>query len=200
MMKYEKKSISNILRSDNTVFTFKDISIIWGDTNKKAVIAAVNYYVKTGALYRIRRGVYAKDKNYDKSELATKIFSPSYISFETVLAKAGIIFQFYGQIFIASYLTREITADGHTYSYRKIKDSILINHTGIEHEKNLTVASPERAFLDIVYLNKDYHFDNLSNLNWEKVFEILPIYGSNKRMQKKVEQYYEEDKKEADVT
>lgn len=200
MMKYEKKSISNILRSDNTVFTFKDISIIWCDTNKKAVIAAVNYYVKTGALYRIRRGVYAKDKNYDKSELATKIFSPSYISFETVLARAGIIFQFYGQIFIASYLTREITADGHTYSYRKIKDSVLINHVGIEHEKNLTVASPERAFLDVVYLNKDYHFDNLSNLNWEKVFEILPIYGSNKRMQKKVEQYYEEDKKEADVT
>lgn len=194
-MKYEKKSISDILRSSNTVFTFKDISIIWGDTDKKAVIAAVNYYVKTGALYRIRRGIYAKDKNYNRSELAAKIFSPSYISFETVLAKAGIIFQFYGQIFAASYLTREISADGQAYSYKKIKDSILTNHAGIEHEKNLTVASPERAFLDVVYLNKDYHFDNLSNLNWDKVFEILTIYG-NKRMQNKVKRYYEEDKRD----
>jgi predicted transcriptional regulator of viral defense system len=194
-MKYEKKSISDILRSNNTVFTFRDISIIWGDTDRKAVISGINYYVKTGALYRIRRGIYAKDKNYNKSELAVKIFSPSYISFETVLAKAGIIFQFYGQIFIASYLTREITADGQVYSYKKIKDSILTNHAGIKHEKNLTIASPERAFLDVVYLNKDYHFDNLSNLNWDKVFEILPVYG-NKRMQNKVKRYFEEDKKD----
>lgn len=199
-MKYEKKSISDVLRSSNTVFTFKDISIIWGGTNKKAVIAGVNYYVRTGALYRIRRGIYAKDKNYNKFELAAKIFSPSYISFETVLAKAGVIFQFYKQVFIASYLAREITADGYTYSYRKIKNSILTNHAGMEHEKNLTIASPERAFLDVVYLNKDYHFDNLSNLNWEKVFEILPVYGGNRRMQKRVKRYYEEDKKETDVT
>lgn len=195
-MKYEKKPISGILRSSNTVFNFRDISIIWGDTNRKASIAGVNYYVKTGSLYRIRRGIYAKDKNYDKSELAIKIYTPSYISFETVLAKAGIIFQFYGQIFIASYLTREITADGQIYSYRKIKDSILTNHSGIEQQKNSATASPERAFLDVVYLNKDYHFDNLSNLDWNKVFEILPIYGGNKRMGKKIKQYYEEDKKD----
>lgn len=195
-MRYEKKPISGILRSGNTVFNFKDICIIWGDTNRKALIAGVNYYVKTGSLYRIRRGIYAKDKNYDKFELAVKIYTPSYIGFETVLAKAGIIFQFYGQIFIASYLTREITADDQVYSYRKIKDSILTNHTGIEHQKNSTLASPERAFLDVLYLNKDYHFDNLSNLDWNKVFEILPIYGSNKRMGEKVNQYYEEDKKD----
>ncbi|MFH1259782.1 MAG: hypothetical protein ABII74_08255 [Elusimicrobiota bacterium] len=195
-MKYEKKPISGILRSSNTVFNFKDISIIWGDTNRKASIAGVNYYVKTESLYRIRRGIYAKDKNYDKFELAIKIYTPSYISFETVLAKAGIIFQFYGQIFIASYLTREITADGRIYSYRKIKDSILTNHSGIEQQKNSAIASPERAFLDVVYLNKDYHFDNLSNLDWKKVFEILPIYGGNKRMGEKIKLYYEEDKKD----
>lgn len=198
-MKYEKKSISDILRSNNTVFTFKDISIIWGDTDKRATIAGVNYYVKTGGLYRIRRGIYAKDKNYNKSELATKIFSPSYISFETVLGQAGITFQFYGQIFVASYLTREIITDGQTYSYKKIKDSILTNHAGIEHQKNSTIAIPERAFLDVVYLHKDYHFDNLSNLNWDKVFDILPIYGGNKRMEKKVREYYEEDKKDTNI-
>ena len=198
-MKYEKKTISDILRSSNTVFTFRDISIIWGDTDEKATIAGVNYYVKTGALYRIRRGIYAKDRNYNKSELAAKIFSPSYISFETVLAKSGIVFQFYGQIFVASYLSREIIADGQAYSYRKIKDSILTNHAGMEHEKNSTIASPERAFLDVVYINKDYHFDNLSNLNWDKVFEILSIYGGNKRMGKKVKRYYEEDKKDTNI-
>jgi hypothetical protein len=193
-MKYEKKPLSDILRSSNTVFTFKDISLIWGDTHQKASIAGINYYVKTKALYRIRRGVYAKDEHYNHFELATKIFSPAYISFETVLAKAGIIFQFYGQIFVASYLSRELLVDGQTYVYRKIQDCILTHHAGIEHEKNFTIASSERAFLDMVYLHKNYYFDNLSNLDWKKVFEVLPIY-KNKRMEKQVQFYYEEYKK-----
>ncbi len=189
-MKYEKKPILKILRSNNSAFTFKDISLIWGDTNKKTTISAINYYVKTGNLYRIRRGFYAKDKNYDKFELATKIYTPSYISFETVLGKAGVIFQYYGQIFIASYLTREITADGQTYAYRKIKGSVLTNNAGIEQKENYSIATPERAFLDVLYLNKDYHFDNLSVLDWNKVLEILPNY-SNKRMEKEIKFYQE---------
>jgi len=48
--------------------------------------------------------------------------------------------------------------------------------------------------LDVVYLNTDYHFDNLSILNWDKVFEILTIYGGNKRMEKAVKKYYEAKK------
>ena len=192
-MKYGKKPISEILRSKNTVFTFKDISLIWGDTDRGTAIAGVNYYVKTGALYRIRRGIYAKDKNYDKLELAAKIYTPSYISFETVLAKAGIVFQFYAQTFVASYLTREITADKQVYSYRKIKDSVLTNQAGIEKKNNYAIASAERAFLDVLYLNKNYHFDDLSSLDWNKILEILPIY-TNKRMEKEVKEYQKASK------
>ena len=189
-MKHEKKPISDILRSTKTVLTFKDISLIWGDSYKKATIDRVNYYVKTGELYRIRRGIYAKDKNYDKLELATRIFTPSYVSFETVLIQAGINFQFYNKITIASYQTREIMVDGQTYSYKKIKNLVVTNPAGVEHRGETSVASPERAFLDTIYIHKDYHFDNLGSLNWDKVFEILPIY-QNKRMAKKVNEFFE---------
>lgn len=188
-MKYEKKPISDILRSIKTVFTFKDISLIWGDSDKKATIDGVNYYVKTGELYRIRRGIYAKDKNYDKLELATRIFTPSYVSFETVLTQTGINFQFYKKITVASYQTREIEVDGQAYSYKKIKDFVLTNPAGVEHKNETSVASPERAFLDTIYIHKDYHFDNLGSLNWDKVFEMLPIY-KNKRMAKKVNEFF----------
>ena len=188
-MKYRKKPISDILRSNKTVFTFKDISLIWGDTDKKTAIAGVNYYVKTGELYRIRRGIYAKDKNYDRLELATRIFTPSYVSFETVLTRAGINFQFYEKITVASYQTREIVINGQAYSYKKIKDRILTDSAGIENKGESSIASPERAFLDTIYIHKDYHFDNLGSLNWDKVFEILPVYG-NKRMAKKVYEFF----------
>jgi len=179
--------ISIILRSKKTVFSFKDIALLWGDSGNAARVR-VNYYSKNGDLYRIHQGFYAKDKNYNKNELATKIYTPSYISFEAVLGKVGVIFQYYGQIFVASYLTREIIVDGQVYIYKKIKDSILTNSIGIKQKENYSIATPERAFLDIIYLNKNYHFDNLSVLDWDKVFEILPIY-SNKRMEKEIKVY-----------
>lgn len=186
--------ISTILRSNQTVFSVNDIMLLWGESISAAARVRINYYTKKGALYHIRRGFYAKDKNYDRLELATKIFTPGYISFETVLGQAGVTFQYYNQIYIASYLTREIIADDQTYNYHKIKDSILTNHLGIDNRDNYFIASAERAFLDIVYLRTDYHFDNLSILNWDKVFEILPIYRTNKRMEKSVKKYYEAKK------
>lgn len=183
-----------LLRSSQTIFSFKDIVLLWRTPGTNATRVRVHYYVKNGGLYPLRRGLYAKDKNYDRLELATKIFLPSYVSFETVLSRAGIIFQFYGQIFVASYLTREVLIDNQTYSFRKVKNNILAHSLGVENKNTLSMATPERAFLDTIYLNKDYHFDNLSPLNWNKVFEILPIY-KNKRMGKSVQAYYQDLKK-----
>jgi hypothetical protein len=178
-----------LMRSKNTIFTFKEISLMWGVSDAEFLEKKIYRYIKSGKLYSIRRGIYAKDKTYDKLELATKINIPAYVSFETVLAQNGIVFQYYSQIFVASYLTREITCGDQVYSFKKIKDVTLTNSLGIENKGTYFIASPERAFLDTLYLNKDYHFDNLLNLNWEKVFEILPIYGHNKRMQKKIKEY-----------
>ncbi|MCH7759729.1 hypothetical protein IID20_05230 [Patescibacteria group bacterium] len=183
--------ISTILRSKQTVFSTNDMMMLWGDAGTNAARVRISYYAKHGKLYSIRKGLYAKDKNYNKFELGIKIYTPSYISFETVLAKAGIIFQFYGQIFIASYLTREIVADGQTYAYKKIKDKILTNSVGIENKENYSMACLERAFLDVIYLYKDYYFDNLSPLDWNKVYKILSIYGGNRRMEKKVKKYHQ---------
>jgi len=191
----EKDYLLDLMRSKNTIFTTKDVSLLWNESNVDFVRKKIFRYLKSGKMYSVRKGIYAKDKNYEKYELATKIFTPSYVSFETVLAKAGIIFQFYGQIFVASYLTRELTIGGRTYSFKKIKDPVLTNRTGIEVKDNYFIASPERAFLDVVYLNKEYHFDNLSNINWNKVSEILPIYGGNKRMGVKIKKYREATQK-----
>ena len=178
-----------LLRSPKTIFSTKDAALLWSEERGSTVSARLNKYVKAGKLIGVRRGLYAKDKNYEKFELATKIYTPSYISFETVLAKAGVVFQFYSQVFVASYITREVVVDGQTYSYKRIRDSILTNRIGIEAKYNYYIASPERAFLDIVYASKGYHFDNLSPLDWVKVFEILSIY-KNKSMEKRVRKYH----------
>lgn len=187
----EKDYLLDLMRSKKTVFTFKDLILLWGVSDVNFVKKKIHRYVKAGKMNSIRRGMYSKDTEYNVYELATKIYTPSYVSFETVLGAAGITFQLYGQIFVASYTTKEIECDGQKYSFKKIQDTILTNHIGIEHRENYSIASPERAFLDVIYLNKDYHFDNTSSLDWEKVYEILPIYGGNKRMANRVTMYHE---------
>jgi len=43
--------------------------------------------------------------------------------------------------------------------------------------------------MDAIYLYKDYYFDNLSTLNWDKCHELLAVYGS-KTLAKKLDSYY----------
>ncbi len=177
-----------ILRSPKTVFSSKDISLLWSEASTAATRVRLNYFVKKGDLYRIRKGLYAKDENYNKLELATRILIPSYVSFETVLAKEGLIFQYYEPVFIASYATRQITINQQVYSFRKIKNTVLMNSEGIEHVNETSIAKRERAFLDMIYINANYHFDNIRSINWDMVFEILPIY-KNQKMAKNVKKF-----------
>ena len=79
-----------MLESKRTVFSFKELALLWRTSDPNTIMSRVNYYVKKKYLYHIRRGIYAKNKRYNRFEVATKIFIPSYISFETVLAEAGI--------------------------------------------------------------------------------------------------------------
>jgi len=184
----KKFDILEIYRLRNTVFTAKDIALVWKETDLNTIKARINYYVKRGKLYAIRRGIYARDKNYDKLELATKIYTPSYISLETVLQKEGVIFQYYEAVFVASYLSREIFCGNQKYIFRKIKNEALVNNLGLERRENYFIASRERAFLDALYLYKNYHFDNLKPLNWNFCFKIAKIY-ENKKMLKTLKEY-----------
>ncbi len=86
--------LTAILRSDKTIFSVSDVALLWQESNLNAIRVRLNYYARNGDLYRIRRNFYAKDKKYDRLELANRLFSPSYVSFETALARNGMIFQY----------------------------------------------------------------------------------------------------------
>ena len=101
-----------LLRSPRTVFSTKDVALLWGEARQHTVSGRLHKYVKAGKLVGINRGIYAKDSNYDRFELANRMYTPSYISFETILTREGINFQYYSTIFVASYVTREISVDG----------------------------------------------------------------------------------------
>ena len=176
-------------KQPQTVFSLKEISLLMPELEYNNLSNQVLYLAKQGAIKRLARGIYAKDE-YSPSELANKLYTPSYISLETVFLSAGITFQYYERIFSVSYLTRTVEVDGHTLQYHQMSKNILLDKRGLVERDNITIASPERAFLDALYLYKDYHFDNLGALDWDKVFELVDIYN-NKAMRKRADEYHQ---------
>jgi len=181
-------AIAKLYQTTKTILTNKDLALIWEETNQNNLKAKIAYYVKQGALIRLTRGVFAKNKNYNPKELATSIYAPSYISFETALREAGIIFQHYDTIFAAGPWSKTITIDKTTITFKKLKDTVLFSPAGIDNKDTYSVASPERAFLDTIYLSPEYYFDNLRSINWRKCFELVKIYN-NQQLIKRLKKY-----------
>jgi len=179
---------AKLYQSQKTIITNKDLALIWQETSADNLKAKIAYYVKQGTLNRLTRGVFAKNKNYNPKELATSIYTPSYISFETALREAGVIFQHYDTIFVAGPWPKTMAIDNTTITFRKLKDIILFNSAGVENKENYSIASPDRAFLDTIYLFPEYYFDNLRPINWEKCFELVKIYD-NQQLVKRLKKY-----------
>jgi hypothetical protein len=174
----ENDFILSLYKTKQTVFCLSDISMLLNESNFTRLKQKINYYVHTNAITNLRRGIYAKN-DYNKEELACKIYTPAYISLDFVLQKAGIIFQHNEQITVVSYLSRNIIADKHKLIFRKIKNQVLLNTRGISRSsEGVNIATPERAFLDTLYLFKDFYFDNVSLLNKDLIREFLPMYDS----------------------
>lgn len=170
--------VLTIYKDIRTVFRLKDIAMLTGETSFESLNKKLNYYVRTGKLQNPRKGIYAKP-GYNPEELACTIYTPSYISLETVFQKEGMVFQFDSTITVISYLSRNIDVENRAYLFRKIKGELLVNTSGITRKDNqINIATPERAFLDALYLKTDYYFDNLNPLNKELVYKLLPLYQS----------------------
>jgi len=161
-----------------TVFRLTDVAMITGESDFVSLNRKLNYYVKTGKLLNPRKGIYAKP-DYNFLELACILYTPCYISLEYVLQKAGIIFQYDPSLTVVSYLTRSIRMDEQVIRYRKIRGEIMVDLTGIiRGEDFINLATPERAFLDLLYLNGDIWPDNTSSLDKILINKLLPIYRS----------------------
>lgn len=165
-----------------------EIAILIGEKDANKLKSKLAYYVKTGKLIRLRRGIFSKNDAYDKNELAVRIFTPAYVGFETVLAKEGVIFQYYESIFVASYLSRNLEFKENKFTYRKLKNEILFNQKGIANMGTYFSATKERAFLDMLYLFGDYYLDNPGGIDWALCLDIVSIY-KNKSLEKKLKNY-----------
>lgn len=164
-----------LCQSRATVFRISDVAMITGETNRSRLVQRLRYGVSKGYIVSPCKGIYAKT-DFSMGELACKLYVPSYISLDTVLQKAGVIFQYSSEITMVSYLSRTVDLSGKAIRYRKIKNEIIVDMRGIKRGE-INEATPERAFLDTLYLNSHYHFDNPSVLDKNVIESLLSVYN-----------------------
>lgn len=172
--------INKLSRLDRKLYHSGDLAVLWGIFNKNTLYTAIKRYAKNGVLFPIYKGLYSTVPidEMDPLELGAAIAHKyTYLSTESVLAKAGVIYQIVHKHTFISDFSREITAGGSIFIYRKIKDDFLLNPSGITNQNGVFVASTERAAADLLYLNPNYHFDNPDNIDWEKMDNIKKEVG-----------------------
>jgi len=137
---------------------FLAISAIAGD--KGNVRDRVSRWIKSGQIQGIVPGIYVTAPEFRKRPvsmeiLANKIFGPSYVSFEYVLAHAGLIPEAVQGITSATpKRNRDFNTPLGQFSYRHLPleaytfgwtQNILIDGSGF------LIATPEKALLDMLY-------------------------------------------------
>ena len=177
-MSSQKNILEVILNSSRSVFNIQSLRIMTECKNSQKLTQSLHYYVKEGKICNPRRGIYTK-ATYNEQEMACNLFRPAYISLEYVLQRAGVVFQYDDAITCVSYLNRIVEIDDKTYQFRIINPELWIGMEGIRQDDNILIATPERAFLDMVYLSAgNCYLDNLHPLNKTKVKQLLPLYQS----------------------
>lgn len=184
------KRLIQLTSSGKTVFTTADLAIFWKTENKNVLRVTIARAIEKNYLRSIQRGLYElADTKVDPLELAGKLKKNSYISFETALAQAGVIFQWHDAIISASDRSLETKTDYGKFAYKKLPLRALLDRRGIINHGNYFIASAERALCDKIYKDGLIYFDDLSGLDKEKVLEISKIY-KNKRLEKNINQLF----------
>lgn len=170
--------IEILYKTRKTVFSIHDLRLLWEETNPNALKSSIAYFVSKNKLIRIRNGIYALEENFNHLELAQRLITPSYLSLSTALQFHGIVYQAQAEITSFALYNRSLTVANTTFKFHQMSPSILINPQGIAIDNRFSMASPERAICDWVYLNGLIHFDNFSKINTTTLKEMALIYNN----------------------
>jgi predicted transcriptional regulator of viral defense system len=180
------KKLNILHKSGRTVFSTQELMLYWAVENKRVLYTQIARFKEQGFLRTIQRGLYALEGvGVNEFELAGKLKKNSYISFETVLAKNGIINQWYGIYFSASDRKLFVENDYGKFDYRRLTTKVLNNRLGVVNQGSYFIASTERAICDYFYEVGFQQLDDLDGVDKTKLLKISKIY-KNKRLEKDI--------------
>lgn len=180
------------------LFSIHDLRLIFPQENIHTVNKQISVWAQQGKIIKLRNGLYVLSADYTKEMItlelmASKIYSPSYLSLEYALSLYGIIPE---AVFEMTSVTTKPTRTFHTsfgiFQYRKIKSSCFLGFTSVKSGKlSYLLALPEKALVDFLYLNsrrfipafqtwKELRLQNLQKLNFKLAIDFAKKFRQKK--------------------
>ncbi len=154
--------------------------------------------IKKGEIIRIARGVYAESFDDPRMPVARMLFSPSYISFETALARHSMIPErVYAIKSVGFRLNKDkvFNTPFGRYSFHYLPEDLFPSALMHAQEQGygFRMATAEKALLDTLYkirgisltkkgildlIYADLRIDSerLHQLNWDAISTLAPLY------------------------
>ncbi len=155
-------------------FGYEEISRALSITLPSARVSA-NRYVNQGLLVKLKRNIYILKEKWnvlereDKFALANLVQVPSYISLMTALDYYEITTQMQREFIESVAVKRTIQkeVDSTVFNFTKIGADL---YSGFKKDKDFFIATPEKAFLDALYLTSlgRYNFD-IDSIDFGKI-------------------------------
>jgi len=139
---------------------FATALLLAGDVDPANVRRQLSRWTKAGRLYKLRRGLYALAPPFQKVKphpflVACRLVRGSYVSCQSALAHYGLIPE---HVPVTTSVTTARPARWDTplgiYEFRHVKTEMLRGYrlTELSPGQRAFVASPEKALLDLIYL------------------------------------------------
>lgn len=166
--------IKELKKIKKSYFSYQDIAKAIGISQSSAKVTA-NRYVKHGFLVRVKKNIYVLREKWDAASRENKFVIanlaqvPSYISLMTALDYYGITTQVQRDFFesVAVRRTKQISVDKTIFRFTKINKALYF---GFVKQKGFFIATPEKAFLDAVYLMSFGRYDlDMASMDIEKL-------------------------------
>jgi len=134
--------------------------LLAGDVDLADVQRQLSRWVKAGRLYQLRRGLYALAPPYQKVRphpflIANRLMQGSYVSLQSALAHYGLIPEY---VPVTTSVTSARPGRWQTplgsYEFRHVQTDLLygFHRMPLGGGQEAFVATPEKALLDLVYL------------------------------------------------
>ena len=158
-------------------FGYEDIAKALGISRPSAKVTA-NRYVRHDLLVRVKKNMYVLKEKWDTAGTEEKFIIanlaqvPSYISLMTALDYHEITTQVQRDLFesVAVKRTKEISVDRTVFQYTRINADLYF---GFVKQKGFFMATPEKAFLDAIYLMSLGRYDlDLASMDIDKLDRV----------------------------
>ena len=162
----ELQSIRKLSSELGGVFTYVDLNVIFPTLHKNSFYRLLAKLEELGIIRRFIKGYYVTE-NFDLKILSQKICNGSYISFENVLASAGLIGTVSSKRIRAVKIGKNRTYENDSYNITHVaiaRDLFF----GYETVKGVKIATKEKAFLDTLYFHTRgmaFQFDLYSDMD-----------------------------------